>query len=365
MRITLVISRLFTGGAERVLSLMANYWATHQKEVTLITVASEELDCYALHPGVKRIGLNLEVSSAHLTQAARHNAGRLRRLRQEIRRSQPDVVISFLNRTNVLTLLACVGLNAPVIVSERIDPRQRSIGVVWGGLRYLLYRKADGLVVQSQAVCEWAKKFIGERAVHVIPNPVEAPPAGPDRVFRPPGTGRTIVAMGRLARQKGFDLLLRAWRLCAEKYPSWSLVILGEGEERRQLESLAIELGLKDRVSFPGRVQDPTLVLQGADLFVMSSRYEGFPNALLEAMACGVAVISTDCPSGPREIIRDGVDGVLVRPNDIDALAAGMDRLMGDCLERKRLASHAGEITERFSLEQVMSKWEAVVNLYR
>jgi GalNAc-alpha-(1->4)-GalNAc-alpha-(1->3)-diNAcBac-PP-undecaprenol alpha-1,4-N-acetyl-D-galactosaminyltransferase len=361
MRITLVISRLVTGGAERVISTMANYWATHHQDVTLITISSQETDCYALSARVKRIGLNLEVSSKHLAEAARHNAKRLKRLRREIGASRPDVVISFGDESNVLTLSASSGLGVPVIVSERVDARQHPIGWIWGGLRYMLYRRAYAVVVQSHALRDWAMGLVGQEAVHVIPNPVETPLNGTDRAFRPASAGRTIVAMGRLTRQKGFDLLLRAFGQCAVKHHGWSLIILGEGDKRPCLETLIVELGLKDRVSMPGRVQNPAPILHEADLFVMSSRYEGFPNALLEAMASGLPVISTDCPCGPREIIRDGVDGVLVPPNNADALASAMDRLMEDREERERLGARAVDVTERFGVERVMGMWDQLL----
>ena len=358
MRIALVISTLGAGGAQRVMSILANYWARHGREVVLITMSPEGNDWYKLHPGVQRVGLNLLGSSRHTGQALQNNLQRLKNLRIVLKKFKPHVVLSFVEETNVLTLIASLGLNIPLIVSERIDPRQHPVGFAWNMLRSVLYRHADALVMQSHALREWGVKLVGEKAVHVIPNPVN-PVLNGDAQGSKESSCRTVVAMGRLARQKGFDILVHAFSQCVESHPDWSLVILGEGEERGSLETLVGKLGLKDRIGLPGLVQDPTRFLQGADLFVMSSRFEGFPNALLEAMACGLAVISTDCPSGPREIIRSGVDGVLV-PCDAESLASAMHHLMEDHAERQRLGANAREGIERFGIEKIMKMWDVL-----
>ena len=358
MRVTLIISSLGAGGAERMMSSMANYWAEHAREVTLITLASRTDDFYSLHHGVHRIALGLTGTSSHVASAAWNNIRRLRRLRQEIKASQPDVVLSFVDQANVLTLVGSLGLRIPVVVSERIDPRYHDIGSIWAWLRRLLYPQADALVVQTNGLRGWAERIVKSHAVHVIPNAVPGSVVRHHNGLDLKPTGRTIVAMGRFALQKGFDILLKAFARCARKHSDWSLVILGDGEERGRLEALVVELGIKDRVNMPGSVKDPFGILCGAGLFILSYRYEGFPNALMEAMALGRAVISTDCPSGPREIIRDGIDGVLVRPGEVDSLVAAMDRLMADQVARQRLGKRAIEVVERFSTEKVMKMWD-------
>jgi glycosyltransferase involved in cell wall biosynthesis len=168
--------------------------------------------------------------------------------------------------------------------------------------------------------------------------------------------------MGRLSREKGFDVLMRAFARCAATRPDWSLLIAGEGEERAHLVDLRGRLGLAARVRLPGRVADPGGLLRRADLFVLPSRHEGFPNALLEAMACGLPVVAFDCPSGPAEIVRPGQDGLLVPACDEEALAAAMRRLMDDEAERRRLGARAVEVLERFGLDRVMAAWETVVD---
>lgn len=359
-RITLVISALTAGGAERVLSIMANYWVAHGVEVTLITLAdASQPPFYNLNPDICLIPLGVAKESATSTKAILNNLMRVRMLRRAIKQSHPQVVISFITPTNVLVSLAAVGLKIQVILSERTEPTMEYPGRMWDILRSVTYSFADHVVLVSEYSRNYFPKSVRKNAV-VIPNPVISPsknPPGDAGLSKP-----AIVAMGRFEQQKGFDLLLEAFAEVNEKHPEWSLTILGDGKLRSTLESLRNDLGLNSKVHMPGIVKNSYDYLRQADLFVMSSRYEGFPNALCEAMASGTAVISFDCKTGPGEIINDDEDGILVPPEDVDALANAMSRIMGDETKRKHLESEAPKLIERFGLEKVMGMWNDVIN---
>jgi GalNAc-alpha-(1->4)-GalNAc-alpha-(1->3)-diNAcBac-PP-undecaprenol alpha-1,4-N-acetyl-D-galactosaminyltransferase len=360
-RITLIISKLGPGGADRAMTAMANYWAAHGEHVTLITLALPHGDFYVVDERVRRVGLGLMSSADTPRRPLRDNLKRLKHLRREIRLSRPDVVISFNAQQNVLTILASLRLGVPVIVCEQIDPRRDSIGRPWEALRRLVYPQATAVVVVAAALCEWAQQVVRKNKVYFVPNPMAVALNGSSDADSRRNSKHVVAAMGRLTHQKGFDLLLQAFSRCVKNHSDWSLVILGEGEDRKRLESLAVELGIETCVDFPGVVSNPERILRAADLFVMSSRYEGFPLALLEAMACGLAVICTDCPTGPGEIISNGADGVLVPAEDVDALTGAIDCLMSDQKERERLGARAAEVTERFGLERVMNRWNDVL----
>jgi glycosyltransferase involved in cell wall biosynthesis len=281
-------------------------------------------------------------------------------LRDAIRKSMADIIISFIDTTNIVTLLATQGLEIPVVVSERANPALDNIGQIWRVLRRITYPLSCALVLQTEAsTASLQGKF--KVKVYTIPNPVDLPRKAENaRQVSSQPWAHTLFAMGRLVPQKGFDLLLRAFARVSQSHPDWFVKIVGAGPLKAQLENQSEALEIKDRVHFLGAVSDPFPVFYSADLFVLSSRFEGFPNSLCEAMACGVPAISFDCPWGPSEIIRDGVDGVLVPPEDIPALADALDRLMSDPEERTRLAARAPEVLKRFSMEKVLSLWEKV-----
>jgi glycosyltransferase involved in cell wall biosynthesis len=361
MQLTLIIHSLSAGGAERVMSIMANYWVKKGWQITLLTFNDITTPpFYTLDSRIVHIPLGIASQSPNPIIGIWKNLQRIQILRAAISASKPNAVISFLDTTNILTLLATRGLNIAVLVSERNEPGKYQTRV-WQQLRHWIYPFADKIIVQT----ERAKKHFYsnlESYISVIYNPVLLPPYNKDTFSEQLLNEKSLIAIGRLEQQKGFDLLLRAFEQLKDTYADWKLTILGEGSLRAELETLRNQLGLAQRVHLPGRVKNPYEFLHQADIFVMSSRFEGFPNALCEAMASGLPVISTDCPCGPREIIRHEVDGILVPNEDVSALAAAMARLMSNKGERKRLAARAPEVTKRFSLEKVMGIWETVIS---
>lgn len=363
MRVSFVIPAIGSGGAEHALVLLARRWAAAGREVTILTYDDgSRPPFYDLDPGIGHLPLGLARDSTGPLDAVRNNLRRALSLRRGLRRSRPDIVVSFIDQTNVLTLIASEGLGVPVVVVEQSDPHTFPIPPAWARLRLLTYARARRVVLLSARDAAYFPPRL-RRRVAVIPNPFVRPPqgaaAGP--AHDSAGGRRTLIAVGRLHRDKGFDLLLRAFALVGDEHPDWDLTVLGEGEERGRLETLREELGLGGRVRLPGRVKDPYAFLRRATLFALPSRVEGFPLALCEALACGLPAVCADCAGGVRDIIEDGVNGLLVPKGDAGALAGALGRLMSDEALRRRLSLRAPEVVERFSPEKTFEAWESLL----
>jgi glycosyltransferase involved in cell wall biosynthesis len=271
---------------------------------------------------------------------------------------QPNVVVSFIDLTNMLVLASTFGLRVGKVISERIDPRFHFLDWRWRIVRRLLYPLADALVVQTQAVRQWASWVVLPRKLHVIPNAARAlPAAAADSSPREP----FVLGVGRLHRQKGFDLLLRAFSRSKLRASGWRLVILGDGPERGNLQELAAQLRVADLVSLPGVSDTPELFMARCGVFVLSSRFEGFPNVLVEAMACGAPVVSFNCPCGPAEIIGHGRNGLLVPAGNESLLTHALDTLLADEALRQRIGAAARQVIEEFSNDRVTTMWERLM----
>jgi glycosyltransferase involved in cell wall biosynthesis len=358
MRIVLIIPTLGSGGAERVMARLANGLAERGHGVWLVTLADVHADFYPVASSVTRVGLGLINKSESSTQALGSNLGRVCALRRFVRATQPQAVVSFMTTTNVLTLLACMGLGARVVVSERIDPWSHREHRLWAALRALTYRRADVIVTQTGDAASWFRRRFAARNIVVIPNPA---PDGSlvERVSMPLPRSPYLLAAGRLERQKGHDLLIRAFASMAREHAHLQLAIAGEGSQAQSLSDLCKKLQLGDRVVFLGQVRDLAAVMRGAEAFVLSSRYEGFPNVLLEALANNVPIVATDCPGGPREILRNGEFGLLVPCDDPAALASALRRVVTDTSLRTRLGELAPTALERYEFGTVLASWES------
>ena len=360
LRVLLFIHSLHGGGAERVAADLSAHWADMGREVMVVTQASADGDVYTLHPKVRREVLHTAGEGGGL-RGIWSNVQRVRALRRVIKAFRPDIVLGMMTTASVLSVLACTGLSCRVVATEHTHPPSQTLSGFWQRLRRLTYPRAARVVALTRGTAQWIEQHVPGSRLAVIPNPVHWPlPKGEPMLAPPSGDGRKrLLAVGRLHADKGFDLLLQAYARLAPSHPDWDLVILGEGDERRALEAQVREAGLQDRVSLPGRAGNVGDWYQGADLYVLTSRFEGLSNTLLESMASGLAAVAFDCDTGPREIVREGVDGVLVRPNgDVDALCRELDAVMGDAALRQRMAEAATAVRERFSAERVLGQWK-------
>lgn len=357
-RMVFVSATLGAGGAERVISILANALARSGCKVDLVVLEGAAHDpFYPLDPSIGVHPLGIAHPSSGLAQSVINNLGRLRVLRKCLRDLGPDCVISFASEVNILTLLATIGTGLRVIVSERSDPVQIPANRWWRMLRRVSYWMADAVVVQTKSAARHFN-YLAAGKCHVIANPVEAPPQNVDEIEV---SAPFIVAAGRLEPLKGFDVLIDAFAQVAPDFPQWSVVVLGEGHRREALQAQAQEHGLAARVILPGLVSNPGNYFQAADMFVLSSRLEGFPNALCEAMASGLASIASDCRNGPADIIANGENGVLVPVDDIIALAKEMARLMGNEAERQRLGTNAARLAETHSTPRIVELWNNLI----
>lgn len=359
MRIAICIASMGVGGAERVVSHMANYWCGQGHEVSIITLAAPGAEsAYPLDERVTLLNLDVTGDSSGLWEKLAGNFKRIKELRRCIVSCKPDIVISHVDTMNVLVSFALMGVGVKLIAVEHIYPPSHPIGRAWEALRLGAYAFVDRLAVLTEDTRQWFPEYIRKKTM-VIPNPIVSgngiQAASREKLFP-----HTLLCVGRLARQKGYDMMLEAFASLEKKHPEWGLLILGEGPERSSLESMVMEYGLESRVRLLGVVDGPFERYHG-DVYALSSRYEGFPMALCEAMAAGVAPVAFACPTGPADIVTHGEDGLLVENGNVEELSVALDKLMSDERLRVRLGEKAKSAIARFSLEKVMEEWDDVI----
>lgn len=357
MKIIVLTSSLDLGGTERVVASLCNEWAARGDRVTLIaTFSGGGRPFYPLSDAIRLIYLADVVAGKRAGILA--YLDRLYALRRLMSECAADVIVSFLPNVNIAAILASAFLRTPLIICERSDPSGSPGFHVLKLVRKHTYRFADVLTVQTQGVADLARQsYPGLKAVRVIPNALPDDIAFHARARS--SQRKVLLSLGRLAPEKQIDKLLETFAALAPAFSDWDLHIHGDGPMMPALEAQIRAAGLETRVFLKGATTRPWEVMARADAFAMLSLYEGFPNALLEAMGIGLPCVVFDCPSGPRDITRGGEDAMLVPLNDYGALRAALTTLMGDPDLRDTLGRQAREsVRKRFSRATVMTKWD-------
>ena len=363
MKLLVYIHSLENGGAERVVANLANHWASIGWDVTVVTVAPLTTDFYQLDAAVGRICMHLTGSTRNVVAGFVRTAKRVRALRRILQAVRPDIALSAMHTANVILALAARKLPGVLTLgSEHNYPPKAPMGVIWETLRRHAYGRLQAVVPLTHECASWLRDNTHARCIRVIPNAVcwplsqQKPYLSPVSCCRP--GRRILLGVGRLSMEKDFTTLVSVFSRLADRHPEWDLVILGDGPSRGALSAQVHASGLEQRVALPGRVGNVGDWYAHADLYAMTSQYEGFPNTLVEAMASGLPGVSFDCDTGPRDIIRHNVDGFLVAPGDMSCFEEALDRLMRCEQLRQAFATRAVEARERFSMERIARMWE-------
>ena len=347
--IVFTISELGGGGAERVVSVWASALAAQGMDVSIVLMHRQE-DEYAVDPRVNVVALG-ETREAYLSMMYPQ---RLMKLRKTIQGLRPTTLINFLPRMQVMVYIATLGMKLYRIETIRnnpwkIYPSKNWESVIWNRC----FEKADRVIVQTSGQRDFFSKKVDEKSV-LIPNPINE--VYTQSIYKEySDTVRRFIAAGRLHPQKNYPMMIKAFAIACQNNKNIYLDIYGGGDVNytKKLESLISSLGMTDRIFLRGKTVNLVNEYRSGDAYIMSSDYEGMPNALAEAMASELVCVSTDCPTGPEDLIIDGDTGYLVPVGDINALARKIITISGMAAqERKRMTEKAREFVLQFCSEE-------------
>lgn len=408
--LVIVCPHLGDGGVQRVVSMLANAWNRKGRHIVIITLYRES-PCYAVDREIRVISLLDHLHAPFLLKAlevlrlglaailgrlaawlgVRHKKRdplrgiealferlprdhrltalwklylpallRVRTLRAIVADLQPRVVLGLCGSTNVMTALACEPLPHRVIISERNDPARQRLEAPWHAFRETFYGRADLVTANTVGALEHMRAYVDSEKLHFIPNAV-APPASPlEHRDKRKCNETSLLTVGRLHPQKAQDVLLRAVSMLEKTMDPWRLGVVGQGTLEGELRELADRLGIADRVEWHGQVADPFGYYAASQIFVLPSLHEGTPNALLEAMSCGMAVIVTDASPGPLELVEHQKTGLVVPANDPAMLARAIERLASDPPLREALGGAARDRVAPYDLSKTLGAWESL-----
>lgn len=348
MKITFFIGSISGGGAERMTCNLANFLVEHGHEVTILTM-SDVRDTYLLNKKIKRRFLITAVERKNFVY---DNILRYKRLGYFMKTCACDCYVVLLPITIVMMLLQRCCTTTPIIASERNNPE--SYSRIMKLILKFVANKADAWVFQTEEALSWYDNLRKKKII--IPNAINPEFLKP--LYK--GTRKCeVVAVGRLDKQKNYELLIEAFAIISKKHPDYKLRIFGQGPKEHDLRVLVASLGLSDSIIFEGYVNDISARIEASSLYIMTSNYEGMPNSLMEAMALGIPCISTDCPAGgPKFLIQNGVNGILIKVNDRDSLVNSIELLLNDQELSKKMGENASKIRVRLHPKIIYGQWE-------
>lgn len=357
--IAFYIGSLQKGGAERVFVNLAEFFRSEGYRVTMVTqYRYPDEEEYMLPPKIKRVISDLnsdELSNSRIVNFYR----RVRKLHRIWKTEHPDMVLSCNGKNNFMAIVTTMFTVTKPVVSVVGEAKEEYPGRLMHCLADCLFPFADGIILQTERSKYFFNKKIRQKAI-ILPNSLN--PA----FIKPRYEGardKRIVAVGRLDANKNHEMMIRAFAALRDKYPEYTLTIYGEGELRPLLEDLVNRLGISEQVFLPGVIPDVAARIERAALFLLTSYSEGVSNALIEALASGLPVISTDVPSGGTvELMTDGENGLIIPAGDLHALEEAMDRLLGDPAYADSLGREAAKIQHRLAPERVNRLWKEYFN---
>jgi len=349
----LFVNSLQKGGAERVMANLADYLVNRGHLVTLVTDYQKEVE-YPLNPGAKRI--LSDITAVEVTTSRIINIWhRLKKLRRIWKSERPDIILSFIGENNLKAVMTSRFLKIPVVVSVRCAPHTEYPGWFRHMLANVLFSLADGVVYQTNDYYSFFANTVNRRAV-VLRNPMNP------LFFRPRYTGereKVIVNTSRTVDYKNQRLLINAFARIADKFPDYKVIIYGDGDLRKILQEEVDELGLSERIFLPGISDRLYEDIYQVAIHVLTSDYEGSPNALIEAMLLGLPCIATDCEGGgPKELIEHGVNGLLTPMKDVEKMTENLQYLIENPQIAEQLGLEAHKIQSEFRFEKIAESWE-------
>lgn len=347
--ICFVIPSLSAGGAERVVSILANYLVNNKFKVSIVCLVNNIM--YPIDERISFICPDFKIPRTISTLIKV-----IHYYRKTIKRIKPDVILSYLEFYNEITMLSLIGIKKNIYLLDRNNPFLKDQNVAQTFLRKKLYPKADGVIVQTDSAGKFMKSKHLSNSVLVLPNPLSNITEDWN-----PSTHNVITCVGRMEIQKNHKYLIKAFSELPNE--GWTLQLVGDGSLKKELEKYVDFLQLKNKILFLGLRKDVQYILSKSTIFAFPSLHEGFPNALLEAMAIGVPCISNNCDTGPSNLIINGDNGFLVDVDDIECFKEKLLLLMTSDKLREGFSMQAKKLRNIYAVENISKKLLAFINV--